>query len=320
MVALAYEQAVGLVPSQVAAQAPKPGQAARPPCGKSPVSVVQVPSEPATSQAWHWPLHAWSQQKPSVTVRALRIVITRRAWTELRLAHSTRAIRASGAGDCRATTTTKGTHTIRGRADLILRGGAGALAITESRERGHAGRATARAALLGVAWVSAGVRVGAVARANTRGIAVGVACLARQDRRASNRRADALLVTRLALVVAGGIAAHAVNTEGGALTCGRARRAQGQRRHAHTTGAVLVHCAIAIEAQPFLQIVPVVSQPFGAWHACCCAGEQVPVPVQDAGSVATSFVQLASRHDVPAPGNTHDSRFLPSHCPAQAVY
>jgi hypothetical protein len=26
----------------------------------------QVPSLPATSHAWHWPLHALSQQKPSV--------------------------------------------------------------------------------------------------------------------------------------------------------------------------------------------------------------------------------------------------------------
>jgi hypothetical protein len=29
------------------------------------VTSVQVPTLPPTSQAWHWPLHAWSQQKPS---------------------------------------------------------------------------------------------------------------------------------------------------------------------------------------------------------------------------------------------------------------
>jgi hypothetical protein len=34
------------------------------PCG-APATGVQVPRAPATSQAWHWPPQAWSQQRPS---------------------------------------------------------------------------------------------------------------------------------------------------------------------------------------------------------------------------------------------------------------
>ena len=46
---------------------PSSAQAVRLPWGASPdVSVVQVPSLPFTSHAWHWPLQALSQQTPSV--------------------------------------------------------------------------------------------------------------------------------------------------------------------------------------------------------------------------------------------------------------
>jgi hypothetical protein len=57
---------VALVPSQLPPQAvPSVAQAARLPRG-FPVTVVQAPTLPATSQAWHWPLQAWLQQTPSV--------------------------------------------------------------------------------------------------------------------------------------------------------------------------------------------------------------------------------------------------------------
>jgi len=52
-----------------------PGHAGSPPhngragvavrCGV-PVTGVQVPTDPLTSQAWHWPAHARSQQTPSM--------------------------------------------------------------------------------------------------------------------------------------------------------------------------------------------------------------------------------------------------------------
>jgi hypothetical protein len=52
-------------PSQVPPQAePSVAQAGRAPWG-APVAEVQVPAEPATSQASHWPPHAPSQQTPS---------------------------------------------------------------------------------------------------------------------------------------------------------------------------------------------------------------------------------------------------------------
>jgi hypothetical protein len=58
-------QAVTLVPLQEPPQAdPSVAQAARPPWG-APVTAKQVPTWPATSQAWHWPPQAWSQQRPS---------------------------------------------------------------------------------------------------------------------------------------------------------------------------------------------------------------------------------------------------------------
>jgi hypothetical protein len=50
-------QAAGLEPLQVPRQTPPPAQGVREPCGCPLVTVVQVPSEPDTSQAWHWPLH-----------------------------------------------------------------------------------------------------------------------------------------------------------------------------------------------------------------------------------------------------------------------
>ena len=43
---------------------PSEAQAARIPWG-APATAEQVPARPATSQAWHWPPQAWSQQTPS---------------------------------------------------------------------------------------------------------------------------------------------------------------------------------------------------------------------------------------------------------------
>jgi hypothetical protein len=54
-----------LVPSHCPAQAvPSPVQAGRPPCG-APVTGVQVPTEPATSQAAQVSVQALLQQTPS---------------------------------------------------------------------------------------------------------------------------------------------------------------------------------------------------------------------------------------------------------------
>ena len=54
-----------MTPSQLPPQAlPSVAQAARPPCGV-PLTAVQVPTLPATSQAWHWPPQALLQQTPS---------------------------------------------------------------------------------------------------------------------------------------------------------------------------------------------------------------------------------------------------------------
>jgi hypothetical protein len=59
-------QAFGLAPSQTPLQAElSPTQAVRVPCGAPAVTVVQVPSVPATSHAWHWPPQALLQQRPS---------------------------------------------------------------------------------------------------------------------------------------------------------------------------------------------------------------------------------------------------------------
>ena len=44
---------------------PSLAQAGRAPCGAALTNVVQVPTLPATSQAWHWPEQPVSQQTPS---------------------------------------------------------------------------------------------------------------------------------------------------------------------------------------------------------------------------------------------------------------
>jgi hypothetical protein len=55
-----------LSPSQEPPQAvPSLAQAARPACG-APLTATHEPTEPGTSQAWHWPLQAWLQHTPSV--------------------------------------------------------------------------------------------------------------------------------------------------------------------------------------------------------------------------------------------------------------
>jgi hypothetical protein len=52
-------------PSQAPPQAlPSLAQAGRAPRGV-PVAAEQVPTEPGTSHAWHWPSQAASQQTPS---------------------------------------------------------------------------------------------------------------------------------------------------------------------------------------------------------------------------------------------------------------
>jgi hypothetical protein len=61
-----WVHAFAFVPSQEPPHAdPSLAHAARAPCGW-PETGTQVPTEPATSQAWHCPSHAWSQQTPSV--------------------------------------------------------------------------------------------------------------------------------------------------------------------------------------------------------------------------------------------------------------
>ena len=63
--AVGYEQAETLTPSQLPPQAdPSLAHAAREPCGE-PVTALQTPTLPGTSQAWHWPLQALLQQIPS---------------------------------------------------------------------------------------------------------------------------------------------------------------------------------------------------------------------------------------------------------------
>jgi hypothetical protein len=44
---------------------PSEVHAARVPCGAPEITVVQVPTLPGTSQAWHWPAQACVQQTPS---------------------------------------------------------------------------------------------------------------------------------------------------------------------------------------------------------------------------------------------------------------
>jgi hypothetical protein len=53
-----------LLPSQAPLQVPDPAQVARPACG-APVTGMHWPTEPGTSQAWHWPEQAWLQHTPS---------------------------------------------------------------------------------------------------------------------------------------------------------------------------------------------------------------------------------------------------------------
>jgi len=65
-----YAQALAMVPSQDPPQAlPSVVQAVRLPCG-APVALVQVPTLPATSQAWHCPPQALLQQTPSTQFAA----------------------------------------------------------------------------------------------------------------------------------------------------------------------------------------------------------------------------------------------------------
>jgi len=60
-----YAHAVALDPSQTPPQTlPSEAQACRAPCG-APITFVQVPAEPGTSQAWHCPLQAFAQHTPS---------------------------------------------------------------------------------------------------------------------------------------------------------------------------------------------------------------------------------------------------------------
>jgi hypothetical protein len=60
-----------VTPSQLPPQAlPSVAQAARLPCG-APATAVQVPTLPATSQAWHCPPQALLQQTPSTQLLAL---------------------------------------------------------------------------------------------------------------------------------------------------------------------------------------------------------------------------------------------------------
>jgi hypothetical protein len=55
------------LPSQAPAQTPLPAQGPRCPCGAACDGIgQQVPMCPDTSQAWHCPVQAWSQQTPSV--------------------------------------------------------------------------------------------------------------------------------------------------------------------------------------------------------------------------------------------------------------
>jgi hypothetical protein len=63
--AAGYAHAVALEPPQMPPQTlPSEAHACRPPCG-APITLVQVPAEPGTSQAWHCPLQAVPQHSPS---------------------------------------------------------------------------------------------------------------------------------------------------------------------------------------------------------------------------------------------------------------
>jgi hypothetical protein len=72
---------VALLPSQEPAQAvPSVAQAARPPCGRPLVTVVQVPTLVATSQAWHCPAQATLQQTPSTHWPLVQALAPAQAW------------------------------------------------------------------------------------------------------------------------------------------------------------------------------------------------------------------------------------------------
>ena len=66
VVAPGYAHAVALEPLQLPPQAlPSLAQAVRVPCGAPLDTVAHVPTLPAMSQAWHWPVQALLQHTPS---------------------------------------------------------------------------------------------------------------------------------------------------------------------------------------------------------------------------------------------------------------
>jgi hypothetical protein len=65
VVAPGYVHAEPLVPSHAPAHIPIPSHALRIPCGAS-MTEKQCPKCPATSHAWHCPLHELSQHTPSM--------------------------------------------------------------------------------------------------------------------------------------------------------------------------------------------------------------------------------------------------------------
>jgi hypothetical protein len=63
-----YAHALVVTPSQAPPhELPSVVQAVREPCG-APVTAVQVPALPTTSQAWHWPVQVLLQQTPSAQI------------------------------------------------------------------------------------------------------------------------------------------------------------------------------------------------------------------------------------------------------------
>ena len=68
--AVGYVQLATLLPLQLPPQTPLPAQAERAPCG-APLTATHWPRLPATSQAWHCPLQAWLQQRPSTQLPLL---------------------------------------------------------------------------------------------------------------------------------------------------------------------------------------------------------------------------------------------------------
>jgi hypothetical protein len=79
VVAPGYAHAIVRVPSHVPAHdEPSLWQAWRAAWG-APVTAEQLPSLPATSQAWHCPLHAWLQHTSSTQMPELHVVATEQA-------------------------------------------------------------------------------------------------------------------------------------------------------------------------------------------------------------------------------------------------